>query len=240
MSGKQFAGSSSKSFPVKPTKVPCKLKSVGNSDFNYTTSNQIPKDQFTVFIASAPIKDALTFHRAIGFVDPAHHAGAWYCTRASEVQDLIHNRKNPAQAQLDEARQAAIQTGLVTDGHLEMDHGVACYPGDVGASRKDLLAAARKAVTADERARHGSKAFMYHLTEAQRTSEEAILEALRTRDDGTLPEIRAAALAAHPDNYRTRSGPSADKDQHMVPYLQGLSTEQAIVRVRRRLMGIDP
>lgn len=240
MSGKQYTGPSSKSFPVKPTKVPSKLKSVGNSDFNYVTSNQIPKDQFTVFIASAPIKDALTFHRAIGFVDPAHHPDAWYCTRASEVQDLIHNRKNPAQTQLDAARQAHIQAGLVTLGHLQLVQGVACYPGDATASRRDILAAARRAVTADERERHGSQAFMHHLTDAQRGFEETISEALKTREDGTLPAIRAAALAAHPDTYRTRSGPSADKDQHIVPYLEGLSTEQAVARVRRRLMGLDP
>jgi len=226
------------SFPVKPTKVPSKLRSVGTSDLSFVPSNLIPRDQFTVHLASVSTQDTLTFHRAIGFVDPEHSADAWYCTRASDIQDLVNNKRNPGQAQLEQSRQTAIQAELATAGLLLMVGGVACYPGGTR-SRKEVVADARKAVTAKEKESHGAKAFMIHLTDAERTVEETISKRLGTQDDGSPSAIRTKVLAAHPDTYRTRSGPGADKDQHIVPYLEGLSTEQAVAEVRRRLMGLN-
>ena len=48
----------------------------------------------------------------------------------------------------------------------------------------------------------------------------------------------AAAEAAHPDTFVTRSGPNADKDQHLVPYLREYDTARAFNAVQRRLLGV--
>lgn len=172
----------------------------------------------------------MTYHRPVGKTDLDDDD--WVLTPTGEVPELLARSEDPDEAGI-RAKREAFRMACAADKKLvsKSADGEVLYPS--GESRQSVLAKAR-AEAKDEAQRRKAKVLPNaHLAflSAERKKEEDALRAFLSSES----TIRAAEKKFPDSQYRTMSGPLADRPQKAVSYLSGKTRPQAEDAVIQRL-----
>jgi len=214
---------------VVTKKTTPKLATTQELHLDFVGQSKFPKKEaFIVFVASPSGQVQMTFHRPIGETPLAEDD--WVATESSQTHYLLSRTENPLKKRNEANRHNWRLDQAVTKELLTKSEGVIYYFGHTGLkSRKDLIKDARSAAKKEEQT--SSESYVPFLPEPVRGLERDFLDFIKSE------EAKNDCALAHPlPPFETKSGVRNDQAQEAVPYLKGLTPDEARHAVINRIL----